>query len=523
MSESTLRAVNSTEPGGPRLQAIELTKHFRGVTALDSVSIDLNVGEIHALVGENGAGKSTLIKLINGLYRADEGVITLDGEPVSFHGPHEAWQTGISTVFQEINLEPLMSIAQNLFLGREPTRWGRMVDVKRMNREAVALLRRYGVAVDVRRPLGSVGVAVQQMIAIVRAVSTDAKVMILDEPTSSLEPNEISQLFRVLRILRDEGVALLYVSHDLDEIFELCDRVTVLRDGQRVHTGPVAGISPLALVATMLGKDVQEVRASGKTAFRATRREIGKEALKAEGLTRFRVLSDVTIDVKAGEVVGLAGLLGSGRTETVQGIFGLMPLDDGQVFINADPMKTGSPGESVSNGIGLLPEDRKTEGIVPTMSVKDNITLAAGKSVTRWGFVSQAKVQALVEAFVERLQIKLADLDQSIAELSGGNQQKALIARLLCNDPKVVMLDEPTRGIDVGAKAEIQRLIDDLAADGLAVVLISSELEDVIEGSDRVFVLKEGSVVGELKGPEVSEESVMELIAHGGTTHGNRQ
>lgn len=516
MLETNTRAVNTAEAGDPRLQAVELTKRFRGVTALESVSIELNPGEIHALVGENGAGKSTLIKLINGLYRPDEGAITLDGETISFNGPHEAWESGISTVFQEINLEPLMSIAQNLFLGREPTRWHGVVDVKKMNRDAAALLQRYGIAVDVRRVLGSVGVAIQQMIAIVRAVSTEPRVMILDEPTSSLEPREVEQLFGVLRILREEGVALLYVSHDLDEIFELCDQVTVLRDGKRVHTGPVSGITPLELVAKMLGKDARYVRASGKTAFGKERREIGSQVLKATGLTRFRVLSDVTIDVNAGEVVGLAGLLGSGRTETVQGIFGLMPLDDGQVLVNSNPIKTGSPGEAVSNGLGLLPEDRKAEGIVPTMSVRDNITLAAGKSATRWGFVSPSKVDELVDGFVERLQIKLADLDQSIAELSGGNQQKVLIARLLCNDPEAVMLDEPTRGIDVGAKAEIQTLIDELAANGLAVVLISSELEDVIEGSDRVFVLKEGSIVGELHDVEITEESVMQLIAHGG-------
>lgn len=522
MPESTMRAVNTAEADNPRLVAVELTKRFPAVTALDAVSVDLRAGEVHALVGENGAGKSTLIKVINGVYPADEGSIILDGEPVAFNSPHEAREHGISTVFQEINLEPLMTIAQNLFLGREPTRWPGLVDVKTMNAEAAALLRRYGISADERRPLGSVGVAVQQMIAIVRAVSTDAKVVILDEPTSSLEPNEVDQLFRVLRILRDEGVALLYVSHDLDEIFEICDRVTVLRDGKRVHTGLVSNMKPLELVATMLGKDVRDVRTSGKTAFRGRGREIGAQVLRATGLSRSRVLFDVSIDVNSGEIVGLAGLLGSGRTETVQGIFGLMHLDDGQVHVNSKPVKTGSPGEAVSNGIGLLPEDRQAEGVVLTMSVRDNITLAAGKSVSRWGFLSQARLDALVEEFVDRLQIKLADVDQSIAELSGGNQQKVLIARLLCNSPEVVMLDEPTRGIDVGAKAEIQKLIDELAADGLAVILISSELEDVIEGSNRIFVLKEGAVVGELGDDEISEDAVMDLIAHGGRRNGSQ-
>jgi ribose transport system ATP-binding protein len=500
--------------GEPTLQAIDLTKRFPGVTALDSVSIDIHPGEVHALVGENGAGKSTLIKLINGVYGADEGELRLEGEAVAFAGPRQAWEAGISTTFQEINLEPFMTVAQNLLLGREPMRGFGLVDVKKMNADAARLLRRYGIAFDERRPLGSVGVAVQQMIAIVRAVSTDAKVVILDEPTSSLEPNEVEQLFRVIRILRDDGVALLYVSHDLDEIFELCDQVTVLRDGRTVHTGPVANITRLELVATMLGRDVQDVRSSGKTAFDIEGRRIGEPVLSASGLSRYRVLSDVSVDVRAGEVVGLAGLLGSGRSETVQGIFGLLRLDDGEIKVNQVVLKRGSPAAAVSEGVGLLPEDRKAEGIVPTMSVKDNITLAAGRSVAKWGFVSSSKVEEIVGKYVDRLQIKVTDLDQSVGELSGGNQQKVLLARLLCNDPDVVLLDEPTRGIDVGAKAEIQALIDELAVGGLAVILISSELEDVIEGSNRVFVLKEGMVVGELQGAAISEDAVMDLIAH---------
>ncbi len=500
--------------GEPTLQAIDLTKRFPGVIALDAVSLDIYPGEVHALVGENGAGKSTLIKLINGVYRADEGELRLEGEPVSFAGPRQAWEAGISTTFQEINLEPFMTVAQNLLLGREPMHGFGLVDVKKMNADAARLLRRYGITVDERRTLGSVGVAVQQMIAIVRAVSTDAKVVILDEPTSSLEPNEVEQLFRVIRILRDDGVALLYVSHDLDEIFELCDQVTVLRDGRRVHTGPVAEITRLELVATMLGRDIQEVRSSGKTAFDIEGRRIGEPVLAASGLSRHRILSDVTVDVRAGEVVGLAGLLGSGRSETVQGIFGLLRLDDGEIKVNQVVLKRGSPAAAVSEGVGLLPEDRKAEGIVPTMSVKDNITLAAGRSVAKWGFVSSSKAEEIVGKYVDRLQIKVTDLDQSVGELSGGNQQKVLLARLLCNDPDVVLLDEPTRGIDVGAKAEIQALIDELAIGGLAVILISSELEDVIEGSNRVFVLKEGMVVGELQGEAISEDAVMDLIAH---------
>jgi ribose transport system ATP-binding protein len=498
----------------PALQAVGLTKRFPGVTALDSVSIDFHAGEVHAVVGENGAGKSTLIKLINGVYRADDGDLILEGSPVEFAGPRDAWEAGISTTFQEINLQPFLSVAQNLHLGREPTGRFGFVDVRRMNTDATELLARYGISIDVRKPLGSVGVAIQQMIAIVRAVSTDAKVVILDEPTSSLEPSEVEQLFRVIRILRDDNVALLYVSHTLDEIFEICDRVSVLRDGHLVHTGPVADITPLRLVATMLGRDAREVRKTGKTAFSIEGRKPGSEpVLSVSGLTRFRLLNDVSLDVSAGEVVGLAGLLGSGRTETVESIFGLIDLDSGTVTMNGSSVKAGSPTTSVQRGIGLLPEDRNADGIVPTMSVKDNITLAANRSVAKWGFVSGAKVNKLVDHYVERLQIKVADVNQSVAELSGGNQQKVLLARLLCFEPEVVLLDEPTRGIDVGAKAEIQSLIDELALDGLAVILISSELEDVVEGSNRVLVLKDGAVVGLLVGDQISEESVMDIIA----------
>lgn len=498
----------------PALQAVGLTKRFPGVTALDSVSIDFHAGEVHAVVGENGAGKSTLIKLINGVYRADDGALILDGSPVGFAGPREAWEAGISTTFQEINLQPFLSVAQNLYLGREPTRRLGFVDTRKMNRDATDLLSRYGISIDVRKPLGSVGVAVQQMIAIVRAVSTDAKVVILDEPTSSLEPSEIEQLFRVIRILRDDDVALLYVSHTMDEIFEICDRVSVLRDGRLVHTGPVADITRLQLVATMLGREAKEVQTSGKTAFSIEGRSPGSEPLlSASGLTRFRMLNGVSLEVSAGEVVGLAGLLGSGRTETVESIFGLIELDAGTVEMNGSSVKPGSPTTSVARGIGLLPEDRKADGIVPAMSVKENITLAANRSVAKWGFISKTKVNTLVDQYVERLQIKVADVNQSVAELSGGNQQKVLLARLLCFEPEVVLLDEPTRGIDVGAKAEIQRLIDELALDGLAVILISSELEDVVEGSNRVVVLKDGTVVGILVGDEIGEQAVMDIIA----------
>ncbi len=491
-----------------------VSKQFSGVRALDGVSLRLVSGEVHALVGENGAGKSTLIKIITGVHRPDVGVVRLHGREVEFAAPRDAQAAGISTIYQELNLVPQMSVARNLFLGREPVNRFGLIDFARMHRDARELLARYGVPVDVRRTLGELGVGVQQMVAVARAVSTEASVVIMDEPTSSLEPREVDRLAEVIAMLRADGIAVLYVTHKLDEVFRLAQQVTVLRDGRRVHTGPVADTDRLGLVAMMLGRRVDDVREHGRTRFgEAGDGGRGDPVLRAVGLTRRHALVGVDVDVHPGEVVGLAGLLGSGRSETARALFGVDPLDAGSIDVTGVPARRWSPAAAIAAGIGLVPEDRKAEGIVPGLSVRDNIVLAALPRLACAGFVSDRRCDEIVDVFVRRLRIKIASPDQPVRDLSGGNQQKVLLARMLCLHPRVLLLDEPTRGIDVGAKAEIQALIDELARNGLGVVLISSELEEVVEGAHRVLVLRDGAVVGVLTGDEISEHRIMTTIA----------
>ncbi|MFE7646594.1 sugar ABC transporter ATP-binding protein [Streptomyces phaeoluteigriseus] len=491
-----------------------LSKTFPGVRALDGVDLTLHAGEVHALIGENGAGKSTLIKLLTGVYRPDAGEIVLHGRPVSFAAPLEAQKAGISTIYQEVNLIPLLSVARNLFLGREPRNRLGMLDVARMSREAERTLSTYGVHVDVRQPLRTLGVGAQQMVALARAVATDARIVIMDEPTSSLEPREVETLFSVIRRLRDAGIAVVYVSHRLDELYAVCGTVTVLRDGRRVHHGGLAGLDRLSLVSTMLGRDLGEVRKEGLTKFTGDHGPAEAEpVLEASQLTVPHKLYGVSLSIRPGEVVGLGGLLGSGRTETAKTIAGALPLRSGSVTVAGVPLRGGSTPAAIRAGISLLPEDRKSEGIVPGLSVRDNIALAVLPRLSRFGLVSEARVDSIVNTFVERLRIKASSPHQKVGELSGGNQQKVLLARWLAMNPRVLLLDEPTRGIDIGAKAEVQKLVDELAADGLGVLLISSDLEELIEGSDRVVVLKDGRVVGELTGDDVTEEKLMRKIA----------
>ncbi|MDQ1709005.1 MAG: galactofuranose transport system ATP-binding protein, partial [Frankiaceae bacterium] len=434
--------------------------------------------------------------------------------PVSFAQPRDAQAAGISTIYQEINLVPQVSVARNLFLGREPTGRFGLIDLGEMNRQAEHILEPFGVNVDVRRPLRELGLGIQQMVAIARAVQIDARVVIMDEPTSSLEPREVERLFSVIELLRGKGVGILYVSHKLDEVFRLCDTVTVLRDGKRVYTGPVATMTRLRLVATMLGRDTAEVSEHGMTSFSESHQAADTvPTLTAKLLNRKHVLTDVSLDLRPGEVVGLAGLLGSGRSETAKAIFGAQPIDSGEVTVSGKKIKAGSPAAAIEAGIALLPEDRKAEGIIPGLSIRDNIALAALPALSRNGFVSDKKRDDIVDTFMKRLRIKASSPDQLVRELSGGNQQKVLLARMLCLNPKILILDEPTRGIDVGAKAEVQSLVDELATKGLGVLLISSELEEVVEGSDRVVVLRDGAVLGTLRGDEIDEDRIMSLIA----------
>ena len=499
----------------PVLEVRRVTKRFPGVLALDDISFGLLPGEVHALVGENGAGKSTLIKVVTGVYSPDEGDILYKGEPVSFSDPREAQAAGISTIYQEVNLIPLLSVAQNVFLGREPRNRFGLIDRDRMNREAAEILDRYGIRADVTAPLRTLGLGIQQMVAIARAISVDARFVIMDEPTSSLEAREVETLFGVIRQLRDDGVGVIYVSHRLDELYEVCERVTVLRDGRVAHTGELANLSRLQLIAHMLGRELDEVRAEGATGFGEEHEAAEEPVLQARGLTQHPRLRDISFDVRPGEVVGLAGLLGAGRSETAKAIFGAEPVDSGTLKVDGEDVKMGSPAAAIKAGIAFLPEDRKSEGIIPDLSVKENIVAAALPRLARAGLVSEKAQDELVEEFIRSLGIKASSPDQPVRELSGGNQQKVLLARWLCMNPKVLILDEPTRGIDVGAKAEIQKLVDDLALKGLGVILISSELEEVTEGSDRVVALRDGAVVGLLSEEEITENNLMELLALG--------
>ncbi|KAA2255952.1 sugar ABC transporter ATP-binding protein [Solihabitans fulvus] len=507
------REGNTRVDDEPVLEVVEVSKRFLGVTALDRVSFALRAGEVHGLVGENGAGKSTLIKVLTGVHQPDGGELRQSGRRVAFGTPIQAQQAGISTIYQEVNLVPLLSIAGNVHLGREPrTRWG-LVDWSRMNATAGELLADYGIHEDVRRPLGELSVGGQQMVALARAISVDARVVIMDEPTSSLEPREVETLLAVIGRLHRQSIAVLYISHRMEELYRICDRVTVLRDGRRVHTGPLAELDRIELVSRMLGREVGDIREHGATSFGHDRHAAKEPLLRAENLSSPHRLAGVSVTVRPGEIVGLAGLLGSGRSETARAVVGALPLDGGTVLLAGKPVRRNNIGAAMRAGISMLAEDRKADGIIPTLSVRENIVLAALPRLSRFGVVSRARQDRIVRAFMTRLRIKAVSPDQKVAELSGGNQQKVLLARWLCTQPTVLLLDEPTRGIDVGAKAEVQALIEELAEEGLGVLLISSEMEELVDGADRVVVLRDGAVVGELVGDQVTEDNVLAAIA----------
>jgi ribose transport system ATP-binding protein len=491
----------------------DINKRFQGVQALSAASLEVEPGEIMALIGQNGAGKSTMIKVLTGAYRRDSGSILFAGQPIDFTSPQAAHRGGVSTIYQEINLVPFRSVAENVFLGREHRRYG-LLDWGRMNEEAADLLRRFAVEIDVRRPLMEFSTAIQQMVAIARAVSFKAQLVIMDEPTSSLDEREVAVLFDVMRRLRAEGVAVIFVGHRLDELYRVCDRVTVMRDGRTVMVSPMADIGKLNLIAAMLGRDLETVRAHS-TGFSAAHAAAGEVVLSAEGLRIGRKVRDARVEVRERQIVGLAGLLGSGRTEVARAIFGADPPDAGTIEISDRPVSPQEPAEAIALGVGYCSEDRKADGIVPDMSVRENMTLGILPRLTSMGIVDEARQREIVDKFMKRLAIKASSAEQKIRELSGGNQQKVLLARWLCTDPKLLILDEPTRGIDVGAKAEIQALIRELADQGLGVLMISSELEEITEGADRVFVLSDGRTVTDLSHAEASAGAIIAAMAHG--------
>ena len=504
----------TSAPDDPVLKVRNVDKSFAGVHALSKVDFTAHAGRVHALVGENGAGKSTLIKVFTGVHEPDGGEIELQGEPVTFRAPIDAQNAGISTIYQEVNLVPLMTVAQNLYLGREPRRFG-LVDHRQMNRDARELLDSYGIVVEPTKQLRSFGLGLQQMVAVVRAVSIDARVVVMDEPTSSLEPREVDQLLALVDSLRERGLAVVYVSHKMDELFRICDDVTVLRDGNVVHTGPVSELTRSDLVGHMLGKRAEELqRLRGEAAHHAP--SSSEPMMRVQGLTRTALLDGVSFDLLPGEVMGLGGLLGSGRTETLKAIAGAMAVDSGEVTVGDRAIKSGSTAAAIRAGVAMLPEDRKAEGIVPDLSVRENIALAALPRLSRAGLVSEDRIDKLVKTFMERLRIKASSPRQRVRDLSGGNQQKVVLARWLCTEPRILLLDEPTRGIDVGAKAEVQALVAELAQQGLGIVLVSSEMEELIGGSSRIVVLQNGSTVADLRGDDVTEADLMDALSHSG-------
>jgi ribose transport system ATP-binding protein len=489
-----------------------INKAFVGVPALIDADFEVAHGEVHALIGQNGAGKSTLIKVLTGVHSLDSGRIEFDGREVTFSSPHAAQLAGLSTIYQEVNLVPFRSVAENVFLNREPKRFG-LIDWGRMNREAAAILRRLDLHVDVTRPLYEYSIATQQMTALARALSTQAKLVIMDEPTSALAENEVQTLFRVIRQLKSEGISVVFVSHRLDELYAVCDRVTVMRDGRTIEERPMSGISRYELVSKMLGRELAEQLSQRRGGD--DERADGPPVLEAVDLRRGRALDGVSVSIRSGEIVGLAGLLGSGRTETARVIFGADQLDSGTVAVEGKAVQLRSPSDAVRNRIGFSSEDRKTEGIVARLSVRENLTLALLPHLRRHGIVDRKRQTETVDRFIKAIGIKCSSPEQPIRELSGGNQQKVLLARWLCTDPSLLILDEPTRGIDVGAKRDIQVLIRQLADEGLAVLLISSELEEIIADSDRVVTLRDGRSVAELTGEEITEDALMQAIATG--------
>ena len=483
-----------------------LSKSFPGVRALDSVRFDLMPGEVHALMGENGAGKSTLMKILAGVYRKDSGEVLLDVKPVEIESPAHAQSLAIGIIHQELHLMGHLTAAQNIFLGREPRKVaGLLLDEAQLNRDAQALFDRLKLALAPTTIIGELTVARQQMVEIAKALSHKSRVLIMDEPTAALNNAEIEELFRIIRQLKAEGVGIVYISHKMDEIQRIADRITVMRDGAYIATVPSA--TPMAeVIAMMVGRKLD---ATEKQIPDTSANEV---LLDVRGLNRGRAIRDVSFTVRRGEILGFAGLMGAGRTEVARAVFGADPIDAGEVWVGGKRIRLTSPEDAVQAGIGYLSEDRKHFGLATGMDVESNITLPSLKRWLTWGmFLNQSAIRTIGAQMVEKLRIKTPSLTQTAKLLSGGNQQKVVIAKWLVQDCEVLIFDEPTRGIDVGAKSEIYKLLNDLAAQGRAIIVISSELPEVLLLSHRIVVMCEGRITGEVRGDEATQESLMAL------------
>ncbi|RXH22373.1 MULTISPECIES: sugar ABC transporter ATP-binding protein [Bradyrhizobium] len=511
---------NSLDPAASLLEVRGISKSFGAVHALQQVDFTLRAGEIHALLGENGAGKSTLIKVVTGVFPRDAGIVRISGEEIAPRSAKAALGAGIATVYQEVNLLPNLSVAQNLFLDRQPMRFG-IVREREMRRRAKALLADFGLDIDVAAPLGNYSVAVQHVTAIARAVDLSARVLILDEPTASLDRHEVEILFGIMRQLAGRGIGIVFVSHFLDQVYEISDRITVLRNGRLVGERETASLPRLELIRMMLGRELAETTSERASVGEHTVRDV---CASYEGYGKAGYVAPFNLELRHGEVVGLAGLLGSGRTETARLVFGAERADCGQARVEGAPVRLQSPRDGVRHGFGYCPEERKTDGIVAELTVRENIVLALQAKRGLHRPLSRREQDEIARRYVKMLDIRPADPERPVGLLSGGNQQKVLLARWLATSPRLLVLDEPTRGIDVGAHAEIIRLIRELCDDGLSLLVISSELDEIVTYSDRVVVLRDRAHVEELAGEAVDVGNILAVIAADGavTAHEGR-
>lgn len=493
------------------LEFRNINKSFTGVKALKDISFSITKGHVHALLGENGAGKSTLMKILSGAYSKDSGDVLMDGVPVQIKNTNDSEKLGIAIIYQELNLIPELSVAENIFLDRQPKKYG-FIDWKQMRSDAEKAMRQIDVEIDVRKKISSLSVAQQQMVEIAKAISHKSRVLIMDEPTSALTEGETRKLFQVIDKLKSQGITMIYISHRMEEIFEICDSYTVMRDGTYVASGAIKEVTEEQIIEYMVGRSLSQV-------YPESAHNIGEVILKVEHMTNQKEVKDVSFELRKGEILGFAGLVGAGRTETLKAVFGADKNAKGIVYIKGEQCNISSPKEAIHRGIGFLPENRKEEGLVTDLSVLDNIVMAKMENAFEDGRFSSRKAKELCTSYIRNLLIKTPSEKQKVKYLSGGNQQKVVLAKWLNCNPDIIVLDEPTRGIDVNAKVEIYQIIMDLAAQGKSIVLISSEMPEIIGLCDRVYIMYEGKITGELKKNELTQKQIM-YYATGGEKNG---
>lgn len=491
------------------LEMREVCKYFPGVRALEDVDFSVRRGEIHALMGENGAGKSTLIKVLTGVYQKDKGTVLFDGKETHFANTLDAQKSGISTVYQELNMIPYLSVAENIYLGRYPKdKLG--IDWKKLYSDAQSLLEDMGLSLDVHRPLNDYGTASQQMVSIARAVSLNCQLMVMDEPTSSLDTKEVQKLFSIIESLKKRGISVIFISHRLDEVYHISDRITILKDGSYVGTYKPDELDQYELINKMVGRSVKQNAKS----LRNFHPQSGDYLVELDDIACFPKVLNVSIRIQVGEIVGLAGLLGSGRTETAQVLFGYERPETGDIRIHGKTVNLRAPKDALRYGLAFCTENRREEGVIPNMSVRDNIAISCLPKLSRYGMIDKRKRDQVVDEYIEKFRIKTPHTLQKLKNLSGGNQQKVILARWLATNPQLIILDEPTRGIDVGAKKEVETLIAEFADQGIGVLFISSEIGEMARNCDRIYVMRDGEIIGNLTGDDIDEDTIMRIIAN---------